>query len=253
MTDQRIYRVAGFCSLATVAVFFIEFPFYLVRGPFPSMAQSNKLPDFAARNATNIMSCVLLDLVILSLFMIFAAGFRHLIRRVDPQQEWLGTLFLGVGLVYATLTLVADSLQAATVIDALTAPADPIIIRGMMESMYLMYGAVALWLLALLMAIAGFATLTSTSPTNLEETSPKIPKWSGWVGFACAAACLAFVPSMFCGHPDPAAFYNPAGWGPVGIAAGFPLAVWMIAVGIVMLRRPDKRGTIASEGITSSR
>jgi fumarate reductase subunit D len=112
MTDQKIYHVAGFCSLAAIVVFFIEFPFYLVRGPFPSMTQSNKLSDFAARNATNVMACVLLDLLILSLFMIFAAGCRHIIHRTDPQQEWLGTLFFGVSLVYTTLTLIADSLQA---------------------------------------------------------------------------------------------------------------------------------------------
>lgn len=85
MTDQRIGRIAGFCSPASVAAFVVEFPFYLVRGSFPSMAESYKLPGFAARNATNIMACVFLDLIILSFFMVFAAGFRHMIRRADPQ------------------------------------------------------------------------------------------------------------------------------------------------------------------------
>jgi hypothetical protein len=236
MTDQRIYRIAGTCSLVAIAVFFIEFPFYLVRGHFPSIIQPDKLPDFTARNATNIMSCVFLDLVILSLFMIFAAGYRHLIRRVDRQQEWLGALFFGVSLVYTSLTLIADSLQAATVINTLTPPADPTIIRGMMESMYLMYGAVALWLMALFMAIAGFAILTTDSTPNLEVTGARIPKWSGWVSVACALACVAFVPSMFVHHVDVNGFYNPAGWGPLGIAAGLPLAAWMIVIGILMIR-----------------
>jgi hypothetical protein len=31
------------------------------------------------------MACVFLDLIILSFFMVFAAGFRHMIRRADPQ------------------------------------------------------------------------------------------------------------------------------------------------------------------------
>jgi hypothetical protein len=31
-------------------------------------------------------------------------------------------------------------------------------------------------------------------------------------------------------------FYNPAGWGPEAIASGFPLAVWMITVSILMIR-----------------
>jgi len=227
MNDRRIYRLAGICSLATIAVFFIEFPLYLVRGAFPSITESSRLAEFAARNATNIMTCLLLDLFILTLFMVFAAGLRHLIRRADAQLEWLATLFFGVALVYVTLTLIADLLQAATVVDALTVPANPIIIRAMMESMYLMYGSVALFLMAVMMAIAGFSTIAGNA----------LPKWSGWAGYVSALACLAFVPSMFVGHPDPTAFYNPAGWGPLAFAAGFPLAAWMIVVGFLMIRK----------------
>jgi hypothetical protein len=129
MNNLKIYRWAGVCALAAIAVFFIEFPFYLIRGAVPGITESSKLVAFTARNGTNIMTCVFLDLVILTLVMIFAAGLRHLIRQADPQQEWLGTLLFGFGLVYVTITLVADSLQAATVVDALTVPADPTIIR----------------------------------------------------------------------------------------------------------------------------
>jgi len=234
MNDRGIYRIAGICSLAAIAVFFIEFPFYLVRGDFPSVAESFKLPDYVTRNATNIMTCVLFDLVILTLFMFFAAGFRHLVRQADHRHEWLATLFFAVGLVYVTLTLIADSLQAATVVDALNVPADSTAIRTMMESMYLMYGAVALWLMGILMAIAGYATLATGA----------LPAWSGWVGYLCALACFVFVPTMFVRHVDANGFYNPAGWGAVGIAAGFPLATWMIVLGILMIRKgaPDQAG-----------
>jgi hypothetical protein len=185
------------------------------------------LADYAARNANNIMTCVLFDLVILTLILVFLAGLRHLIRQADPRQEWLATLFFGAGLVYVALTLIADSLQAATVVDARAVPADPAIIRAMMESMYLMYGSVALFLMAFFMALASYAAVASRA----------LPAWSGWVGYACAVACLAFVPSMFVGRPDPTGFYNPAGWGPTGIASGLPLATWMIVVGILMIRR----------------
>jgi len=227
MDDRKIYRWTGICALATQAFFFIEFPFYLVRGAFPGVTASTQLTDFTARNATNIMTCVFLDFVILTFVMIFIAGLRHLIRQADPRQEWLGTLVFGVGLVYVTLTLVADSLQAATVVDARTVPADATIIRTMMESMFLMYGSVALFLMAVLMAVASYATVAGRA----------LPAWSGWVGYGCALACLAFVPSMFVGHPDVTGFYNPAGWGPLAIADGLPLALWMIVVGILMIRK----------------
>jgi hypothetical protein len=232
MSDLKIYRIAGVCSLASIAAFFIEFPFYLVRGSFPPVSNAVWQIEFAARNATNIMTCILLDLVILTLIMVFAAGFRHLIRQADPRHEWLATLFFGVVLVYVILTLVADSLQGATAIDALTPPANGIVIRAMFESMLLMYGSIALWLMALFMALAGYATLATGA----------LPKWSGWVAYLCALTCLAFVPSMFVHHVDLLGFYNPAGLGPEAFASGFPLATWMVVAGILMLR---KRGPIA--------
>ena len=226
MDDQKIYRWSGACGLAAIALFFVEFPFYLVRAGFPGVTNPVKIAGFTATYGTNVMTCVFFDFIILTLLMIFLAGFRHLIRQADVQHEWLGTLIFGVGLVYVTLTFVADSLQAATVVDARTIPANGVIIRAMLESTFLMYGSVALFLMAVLMALAGFAGVASRA----------LPAWSAWVGYLCALGCLAFVPSMFVGSPDIMRFYNPAGWGPEAIASGFPLAAWMITIGILMIR-----------------
>lgn len=239
MDDQKIYRWSGACGLAAIAVFLIEFPFYLVRSGFPGVTDPAKLVDFTATYGTNVMICVFLDFIILTLVMIFLSGFRHLIRQADVQHEWLGTLVFGVGLVYITLTFVADSLQAATVIDALTIPADGVIIRAMLESSFLMYGSAALFLMALLMALAGYVGVASRA----------LPAWSAWVGYLCALGCLAFVPSMFVGSPDVMRFYNPAGWGPEAIASGFPLAAWMITIGILMVRM---RGPITRPAVVAA-
>jgi hypothetical protein len=227
MNDLKIYRWTGACALAAIAVFFIEFPFYLVRTGFPGVTDPVKIADFTATYGTNVMTCVFFDFIILTLIMIFLAGFRHLIRQADVQHEWLGTLVFGVGLVYITLTFVADSLQAATVVDARTIPGNGVIIRAMLESSFLMYGSVALFLMALLMALAGYVGVASRA----------LPAWTAWVGYLCALGCLAFVPSMFVGSPDIMRFYNPAGWGPEAIASGFPLAAWMITIGILMIRK----------------
>jgi len=231
MTDQKIYRITGISALACIATFFIEFPFYLVRSPFPGLAASSKYPDFAARNATNIMSCVFLDLIILTLIMVFLAGVRHLIRQANSQHEWLATLFYGVGLVYVTLTFVADSLQASIVIDAFDPPADGVITRAMMESTLLLYGSIALWLMAVFMAILSYVTLLSGV----------LPKWSAWVGYICALVCLAFVPTMFVHRVDMFGLYNPACLGTQAFANGFPLAAWMVVVGILLLRKSRTR------------
>jgi len=237
VNDLKIYRITGACGLAAIAVFFIEFPFYLVRSGFPGVTDPVKIADFTTTYGTNVMTCVFFDFIILTLMMIFLAGFRHLIRQADERHEWLGTLVFGVGLVYITLTFVADSLQAATVVDARTIPANGVIIRAMLESSFLMYGSAALFLMALLMALAGYVGVASRA----------LPAWSAWVGYLCALGCLAFVPSMFFGSPDIMRFYNPAGWGPEAIASSFPLAVWMITIGILMMR---KREPAAPSAIT---
>ena len=231
MTDQKIYRIAGISALACIATFFIEFPFYFVRTPFSGLAASSQWPDYAARNATNIMCCVFLDLIILALMMVFFAGVRHLIRQANPQHEWLASLFFGVGLVYVTLTFVADSFQGSTVIDAFDSPANGVIMRAMMESTLLLYGSMALWLMAFFMAILSYVTLLSGV----------LPKWSAWVGYACALVCLAFVPTMFVHHVDMFGLYNPACLATQAFANGFPLAAWMIVVGILMIRKSGKR------------
>lgn len=227
MGETKISWWTGVCAVATLVVFLIEFPFYFVRGAFPGVTEATQLAEWAARNDTNILTCVVLDFVILGLILVFAAGLRDLIRRADAEYEWLGALFFGVTVAYVTLTLVADGLQAATVMDARTAPANGVIMRGMMESMYLMYGSVALFLMAMMMAVAGYAGVASRA----------LPQWTGWVAYVCAIACLAFVPSMYVGEPDPTKFYNPAGWGATGVAAGFPLAGWMVVVGVLLLRK----------------
>ena len=224
MNDQKIYRLAGICSLGAQAFFFIEFPFYLVRTGVSSVTDPAKLADYTVRNGTNIMACAFLDFIILTLIMVFLAGFRHLIAKADTQQEWLGTFVFGVGLVYVALTLVADLLQAATVVDARTVPADGVVIRAMTESIYLMYGSAALFLMAVFIAVGGYAGVASRT----------LPRWSSWVAYLCALGCLVFVPSMFVGSPDFTRFYNPIGWGPI-IAECLPLTVWMIMVGILMI------------------
>jgi hypothetical protein len=231
MTDQKIYRIAGISGIASVGAFFIEFPFYFVRTPFPGLAASDRYPDFAARNATNIMSCVFLDLMILSLVMVFFAGVRHLIRQANPQHDWLASLFFGVGLVYVTLTFVADSLQGSIVIDAFDLPPDGVVIRAMMESTLLLYGSIALWLMAFFMAILSYVSLASGA----------LPRWSAWLGYACALVELAFVPTMFVHQVDFFGWYNPACLGAQAFANGFPLAVWTIVIGILMLRIKSER------------
>ena len=226
MHDLKIYRLAGGCGLAIIVLTLVEFPTYFLRGPMPPLTDTIKLSNFIAKNTGNVLTVVLLDMLIYCGFLVFLAGFRHLIRQARPESEWLGTLVFGVGLVYTTLTLVADSLEGASALDAIAGKADPSAIRALTEGQFLMFGSVALILIALLLFSAGYAIVASGA----------LPKWNGWVGYAGAALCLVFIPSMFAGAPDLNGFYNPAGWGPVGVVATFPLLTWAVIVSIMMIR-----------------
>lgn len=228
LNDLKICRYAGACGLLSVALFLVEFPLYFLRGPMPSLMGGANLTVYAVRNASNMLTVVFLDMLIYCLFLIFLAGFRHLIRGAGAGHEGLATLVFGTGLVYTTITLVADSLQGTIALDALTGAPDPSLIRTLMECQFLLFGSIGLVLIGLLLASASLAI----------SLSGALPAWAAWIGYGGALLSLAFVPSLFAGPPDLTAFYNPAGWGTTGVIAGFPLAIWMIAVGILMLRTP---------------
>jgi hypothetical protein len=228
MSDKQIYRISGISALAAIAVCLVEYPFYFVRGAFPGLSDSAGLVEFTARNAHNIYSCLVLDLVILTGVAVFLGGFRHLIRTASAQHEWLATIMFGLGMVYITLTLAADALQAGTAIDAQSPSPDATVIRAMNESMLLMYGEVPLFLMGAFMALG----------SGLAHATRALPAWSAWVGYACAAGCFAFLPAVYVGRPDPMGFYNAAGWGSNALAAGIPIVMWMAVVGILMLRLP---------------
>ncbi len=226
MDDARTYKWTGAAGLLSVSLFLIEFPIYFLRGPMPSLTGSD-LCAYSLRNARNMLTVVFLDMLIYCLFLIFLAGVRHFIQRTRPGYEWLGTAAFGAGLVYTTLTLVADSFEGTVAVDALTGNPDRSVIRALMEGQYLLFGTMGLLLMALLLAVFGWACAGQGG----------FPRWTAWLGIAGAILCLAFVPSMFSGAPDLTAFYNPAGWGTTGVIAGVPLAAWVIAASILLMRR----------------
>lgn len=136
--------------------------------------------------------------------MIFAAGFRHLVRHARPESEWLGTLTFGAAAVWLAVTLVADGLMGGAVLDTLGGGADASAVRAPVMGTILIYnGAIAFAITGLFLVSAAWATLDSGV----------LPRWTGWLGQAAAALCLVSVPAMFTGPADATGFYNPGGAG----------------------------------------
>jgi hypothetical protein len=173
---------------------------------------------------------MLLDMCIYARFMIFLAGFRHLIRKARPEYEWAATLVFGAGLIWMAVTLVADSLEGGAALDTLGGKADPTAVRALVEGALLIYnGPIAFVTTGLFLGGAGYAGWATGA----------LPRWTAWLAYVGAALCAASMPAIYGGTLDSTRFYNAAGWGPI-IVGSFPPILWILIAGILMIRKRDR-------------
>jgi hypothetical protein len=225
MSDETIYRSAGFCGVLALVLLVAEIPLYLARGPMPSyLAES--LSAYATRNAANMLIVAAADFVICALLLCFLAGFRHLICATQPQSAWLATQVFGAGVVYSGVTLFGDLLQSAIAWQALTGHADSSLVRTFLSSRYPAFGAMGLVFSALLLSTASYVS----------HTSRVLPRVTTWLGYCAAVVCLVLVPFLAAGERGVSTFFDPAQAMSTGLVAGLPVAIWMLVVGVALFR-----------------
>jgi hypothetical protein len=219
--------MTGAFGLASVGIWLAIFPLYTMQPPaslYDGAATAQAL--FAIRNI--VFSRVLLGLCLYVTLMVFAVGFRDLIRRADAEYEWLGTLSLAAMTVWHGVTLVANGLEGGAALDTLGGSADPSAVRALTMGYLLIYnGSIAFVMTALYLAAVGYATLATRI----------LPRWTGWLAYAAAVLCVVCIPAMYGGPADPAGFYNAGGWGPA-IVASFPPLLWFLVASIFLIRKP---------------
>jgi hypothetical protein len=225
MTDSKIFRWVGAFGLAACVLTGVEFPLWMVGGMPPSFSDIQTFSAYVSRANIFYLHRTLLDMFIFVFLMAFMAGFRHVVIQKAREQEWLATLFFGIGLVYSALTLVSDSITGGVGLDTVGGNPSPTAIRAMTESTILMFGSVGLILIAAMLFLAGYLTITSAA----------LPKWTAWVAIIAAVLNLAFIPSMYFGN-DPQGFYSASGWGPA-VGATFPFLLWIMVASIAMIRK----------------
>jgi hypothetical protein len=226
MSDARIARITGTFGLACVALTFGQFPLWMVGNP-PSMYDGQALAQHLFDIRHIALTRILMDQGIYASMLIFAAGFRQLVRQARPESEWIGTLVFGAALGWVAVTVVADGLEGGAVLDTLNHNADPSAVRALVEGTMLIYnGAIAFGITGLFLASAAWATFDSGV----------LPRWTGWMAVAAAVLCAASVPAMYAGPVDFTGFYNAGGWGPA-LAANFPPLGWFLVVSIILIRR----------------
>lgn len=226
MNDLKVYRWTGISGLAVVLFSWSQFPLYMIDGGV-SAYDSEGLAKHLYNIKNIALTRVLLDQCLYISAIIFAAGFRHLIRQARADYEWIGTLMFGTLIVWIAITLVADGLQGGAVLDTLGGNADPSAVRALTEGTLLIYnGSTAFVITGIFLAVSGFATFGTGV----------LPRWTGWIAYTGAVLCIVCIPAMYYGPLNYKGFYNAGGWGPA-IIANFPPLIWFLVASISMIRK----------------
>ena len=228
MTDAALRKLTGLAALASVAVWLAIFPLYTMGDPAVSLDDGAAIAADLFRLRHIVFTRILLGLVLYVTLMIFAVGFRELVKRASPGNEWLGTLSFGAMAVWVGVTLVANGLEGGAALDARGGQGDPSVARALTMGYLLIYNSsIAFVMTAFYMGIAACATFA----TGI------VPRWTGWLAWVSVVLCVLAIPTMYIGPVDPAGFYNAGGWG-AAIIANFPPLVWFLTVGVMLVRGP---------------
>ncbi|MFC4052549.1 hypothetical protein ACFOY4_22920 [Actinomadura syzygii] len=211
MNEIVARRFTAIAGIAFSAALIVEVPLYFVYSDEPPQS--------------NVLTRLLFGILGLGFLLVFVSGLRDLIKKVNPECEWVANLLSSAGLAYVVVTLVSSGLEAGAVI-ASDKPIDPTIT---VTGTYILYGTIGRMLLAIFLG----ATAYAIARTRL------LPSWTVKGTYALAGINLAFVPSLFFGN-TPAHFYAANGWGTTAMM-GAILSYWLLAVSIVLLRSARTR------------
>lgn len=204
-------------SVLTVLEFLIR---QLTVGSRPPLNEDAALVVFTQQTAAGTLSVILTDTFLMASLAVFLAGFRHIVVLSRPDLTWIADLGFGSGLVFISVTLVGDGLEAGGALDA----SDASVIRALTAGHALLFGPIGCILTALVAGASGYLILASGS----------LPRWTGWFALGVAAANIGVTPTIF-GGTDDQSFHSVGGWG-TALIATFPWLVWVGCVGIVVIR-----------------
>jgi hypothetical protein len=188
MHDSNVLRWMGACGVAAGVLLLVATPLYLVMGTPPSLGNETLFSAYVTRSNTILITTKLVDIVYLVGFIVFAAGLRHLIRRMRPDFEWLAALVFGSALLQAASVLMFDALAGGAALDTFNKP-DPSVVRALTEASLAM-NAFGFILTALFEASVSYAILATRV----------LPGWTGWLGFGIGILNLVAVPAIFGGN-----------------------------------------------------
>jgi hypothetical protein len=232
MNNNKIIQWTGIVGLIGGILLLLEIPLWIIPGNPGQISDAAAHAEYLARIRIIALTRILIDMFMYMSWMILLAGLRHLIIITKKEFEWIATLCFGAGIVWWTVSLVADGLEGGAILLTLAGNTDPTLVKALVYGTLLIYnGSVAFAVTGFFMGAAGFAILY----THI------LPKWIGWLSLISFLLCLISIPAMYCNRIDNNGFYNAAGWGPV-IVANIPPLIWIFAVsiGLILKSKKDK-------------
>jgi hypothetical protein len=229
----------GRAAFGVAAFLIAEFIVRETEGSRPPLADSRALIDFTTRSSTQTLIIVTIDAVLMTLVIVFLAGFRQIIAEASDRLEWVADLTYGAGLVFVGTTLVGDALEGGAALDATDGHPNAAVIRALTEGHILLFGSIGCVLIALIAGSSGTVILRSDV----------LPRWTGVVAYVVSTLNIAAIPTLFGGTSD-TSFFAAGGLG-VTIFATFPWLAWVIVVGSVTVRghRPTRRRLLRVAGL----
>ncbi len=230
MNNNKIIHWTGIFGLIGGILLLLEIPLWIIPGDPGQISDAVAHANYLANIRIIALTRILIDLFMYMSWMILFAGLRHLIIITKKECEWIASLSFGAGIVWWTISLVADGLEGGAILLTLGGNTDPALVKSLVYGTLLIYnGSIAFAITGFFMGVIGYAIITKGI----------LPKWMGWLSWISFFMCIIAIPAMYSGLVDTKGFYNPAGWGPV-IIANIPPLIWVFVVSIGMIRKSFK-------------
>jgi len=226
MDKNRLIKWTGIFGLIGGLLLLLEIPLWIIPGDAGPIYDAAAHAEYLNRISLIAFTRIVLDILMYMCWMVLFIGLRQLIIIKNKELEWVATLSFGAGIVWWSVSLVADGLEGAAVLLSMEKIINPDSVKTLVYGTLLIYnGSIAFAVTGLYMATIGYAIFV----TNV------LPKWIGWISWFSFITCILAIPAMFNGRANTYGFYNVAGWGPT-LVANIPPLIWMFAVSIKMIQ-----------------
>jgi hypothetical protein len=213
MKNSNIGKLTGYFGIGIFILNIIVIPLYFIYDRPP------QIWNIMTRGIINIFSSVVI--------IAFVSGLQNLITKIDSNNTFLGTFISLIGLTYAIVLIVAESIQIGSVWAHIN-PIDPTVVGNGGEGALLIYGPIDRVLSAVFLIVVGIAIIK----TNIA------PKGIGWIAFFVSLYQLAFVPTIFF-MSQPTNFYSTNGWN-IPIAGGL-FIFWILIFSIFLIIKKSEK------------